>query len=153
MVTSSIPKTPANMRIAMLWAICLYLALEGVPFVVVKLIANVSVGELFGPYLAFAVPGVIFLLLAMSLRRWEERGPPPRRLALGWGLSIVFFFLAICGACFYASVTLRFVHRDDAVWVFGMMAVAGTPVGFFMMYNMVLQRIASRAAKADESGV
>lgn len=55
------------------------------------------------------------------------------------------FFLATCAAFFYTSVKLHIVDASDAVWVFGMMAVAGIPLSFFIPYKMTLERIAAKA--------
>lgn len=143
----SAPKSQANTRRWMFWDICLYLFLELGLFVTVKYVFHVTEERLLGPYVALAVPGVIFLVLVRGLWKWEERGPSPARLAFGWGLSVALLFLAICVAFFYSSVELQLVDPNDAVWVFGMMGVAVTALGFFIPYNMTLQRISSKVAR------
>jgi hypothetical protein len=127
------------------WDICVYLTFELASALMVKLIFHKTAGQLVGPYLSIAAPGVSFLLLVRWLWRWKERGPSPKQLALGWGLSIALFFLALSAAFFYSSVELRFVNSSDAVWVFGMMGVGGTTAGFLAGYTMTLQRISAKA--------
>jgi hypothetical protein len=128
----------------MFWAICLYLALEFGAFVLVKLILRVSVGDLFGPYLAFAIPGISVLFLAKWLRDWEGRGPSPKQTAFAWAITMVLFFLAITAALFYSATNLRLINASDAVWVFGVMAVGGTTAGLFAGYNMALASVSAR---------
>jgi len=144
MVTSSVPKSKANIWTTVVWAICTYLVFELGMFIIVKYIAHAGEGELLGPYLALAVPGVIFLLVVGWLWKWEELGQSPRWLAYGWGLSIALFFLSVCAALFYSSVKLRIIDPSDAVGVFGLMVVGGTLSGFLGGYTMTLRRIFSK---------
>ena|SRR5882724_12414934 len=144
---SSNSKSRANMRIKMFWAICFYLALELGLFVIVKQILHAPEGELVGPYLAFAVPGVILLPAAWRLRKWEERGASPRRLALWWGMLIVSFASAVLVAFVYSGIELHLIDPSDIV---GGSVVAGVlliPTAFFTMYHRVLSRTSARAAR------
>jgi hypothetical protein len=140
-----------NIGAGMLWGICVYLVLTGGVFVIVKQIAHITYAEIVGPYLAFAVPGVIFLLLVRWLWKWEAHGLSPMRLAFAWSLSIALFFLAVCSALFYSGVELKLVDPNDAVWVFGMMVVGGSVSAALIPYKMMLARISGRVKAPDNS--
>lgn len=140
-----VPKSQAKM--GMFWAICIYLALELAPALMAKLLLHKAVGQLVGPYLAFALPGVSSLLLILWLWKWEERGASPTHLALGWGLTLAFFSLALSAALLYSVVNLRLANPSDAVWVFGIIGVGGTASGFFVAYNMTLTRVSAKAVR------
>ena len=131
--------------------ICLYLALETGSFVIVKFIAHTTVGELSGPYLALAIPGVILLLLVGLLWKWEERGLSPARLAFAWGLSIALFSLALSAAFLYSSLKLRLFDYGATIFAFGMMATVNTVIGFFVPYKMTLERMSAKAKPAGDS--
>lgn len=126
--------------------IILYLLAERGTFVVIKHLCHLTEEKLIGPYTAIAVPGVIFLVLVRWLWMWEARRPSPRRLALGWGVSISMFFCALSVAFFYTTVELGFFNADDAVWIMGMAGVSSTLLGFFIPYNMTLERLSAVAA-------
>lgn len=130
----------------MLGALCLYLVLELGLFLVVKAVIRVTTGDLVGPYLAFAVPAVICLLLAWRLKRWEEHGPSSRLLALGWSLGTVFLFSTVIIAFFYSGLRLHFLNLGDAKG-FIAVAVVGVPIAFFIWYRVVLSHISARAAR------
>jgi hypothetical protein len=135
----------------MFGALCLYLALERGLFVIVKNVLHTTEGELAGPYLAFAVPGVIILLLAWWLRKWEERGPLPRRLALGWGLSAALFFSTGAIAFFYSAVKLHLLNPND-IASFIVVGAGGVLIASFSLYRSAITRISARSARnMDES--
>jgi drug/metabolite transporter (DMT)-like permease len=145
-MTSSISRSPANFWMRMFWAFCLYLVLELGLFVIVKQGLHATEGELAGPYLAFAVPGVIVLLLAWWLRKWEERGPSPRRLALGWGLSGLLFFCAVAIAFFYSGVELHLLNLG-VVASFIVVGVGGVLIASFSLYHSALRSISARTTR------
>jgi hypothetical protein len=147
MMSSSIAKSQVHPWKRLFRDICVYLLFECGLFVIVNRLVHATEAKLFGPYLALAVPGVIFLLLVRVLWRWEERGPSPRSLAFGWGLSVALFFLAVCAALFYSIVELQLDNPSDAVWTIGMMGVSFTVLGFSIPYKMTLERISAKAAK------
>jgi len=145
-MASSILRSRAKFWMRMFWALCLYLALELGPFVIVKHVLHTTEEKLAGPYLAFAVPGVIVLLLAWWLRKWEERGPSPRRLAFGWGLSAAFFFSAVAGAFFYSGVTLHLLNPSK-IGSFITVGALGVLIASFSLYYTALSRISARATR------
>jgi hypothetical protein len=145
------PTMPANVWTQMFWAIVLLLVLELIPAIVVKEVLHVTMGQLVGPYLAFAVPAVLFLLLAWWLRRQEERGATARRLALAWGLSAGLFVLTIGVALFYSASALRLIDPREFLGPLIFAVSAGTLVTSFTMYRKVLPTISARAANYRRS--
>jgi hypothetical protein len=135
----------------MFWAIALLLVLELMPAIVVKEVLHVTMGQLVGPYLAFAGPAVIFLLLAWWLRRQEERGAPPGRLALAWGLSAGLFVFTIGVALFYSASALHLIDPRESWGALVFAVSAGTLVTSFTMYHKVLPTISARAANYRRS--
>jgi len=151
MTRPSTHKSLPNVWTRMLGPICLYLVLETGTFVIVKYIVHATVREILGPYLAFAMPGVIFLLLVGRLWKWEEDGLSSARLAFAWGLSVALLFFAISAASFYSILKLRLVDFGAAIFAFGMMAVIGTAAGFFIPYSMTLERMSARVKPTGNS--
>jgi hypothetical protein len=131
----------------MLWAVIIYLALELVPALIAKEVLNKTVQELLGPYLAFAIPGVIFLPLTWWLRNWEKSVASPRWLALGWCLSMTLFISVFTAAVFYSGGELHLINSRDDVMYFVVAGVVGALAASFGMYNNVLARITERAAR------
>lgn len=147
---SSIFRVHTNMFVKMLFAYCLWLALEAGEFAVAKQILHATETELVGPYLAFAVPGAVILPLAWWLKKWEKRAPSPKRLALGWSLCTALFFCVAIAAFYYTGVHLQLLKLSN-VWIFVVEAAAGVLVGAIGMYRMVLPRISARSHRAFDS--
>jgi membrane protease YdiL (CAAX protease family) len=107
-------------------AVGLYLVAELGFFVLIKRFFRATWSELAGPYLAFAMAMMFFLLLVWWLRNWEKRNPSPRRLALGWGLSVAVFASMVDGAFAYSGVVLGLINphavRDWGGWSFAVIA-------------------------------
>ncbi len=149
---SSAPFSQPSIWKWMFWTFGLYSILELALFVVIGLVARKSVGELVGPYLAFAAPASIVLALVWWLKNWEKRGASPRRLALGWCLSAVFFFSGTAIALVYSGIVLRLVDQRNIV-IFVVACVAGVFVVSFSAYFQLRPRIFERAARnADDAG-
>ena len=128
----------------MVGSVCLYLAAEIVLFVIIKLVLNKTVVELASPYLVFAVPGVILLPLAWQLRKWEEQGSSPKRLAFGWTLCAALFFSTVAIVVIYSGVELHLVNLNDE-WSFIVAGMVGVPTASLTVYRMALVRISARA--------
>lgn len=122
-----------------------YLALELALFVVVERVFHIPVGKLIGPYLANGAPGTIFFPVIWWLRKLEERGASPRRLAVGWGLCTALFFSATNVALLYSAVAFRLINPDDALWGFVLAEIGGVPAALFTAYSTALKRISTRA--------
>lgn len=141
----SVSRYPKTIWAWLFWGLCMYLIFELGPFFIAKQVLHKTLDELAGPYLAFAAPAAIFLPLVWWLKKWEVMGASPKRLARGWGLMMVLFFVADAGAVFYSGVKLGLMDLSDAVICF---FVAGSYCGliaYFSMYHLILQRIAARA--------
>jgi hypothetical protein len=87
------------------WAVPIYLAMEVGAFLIVGLAFKKSIGELITPFLAFAVPALIFFPLVWWLRILEKQGTSPKRLARGWVSSTALFLIAAMAATFYSAFT------------------------------------------------
>jgi len=136
-----------NLWAKMFWAIVLYFGLVLVPVLFAMLVLHKTAGEMAGPYVAFALPGPIFLLLAMWLRVWEDRGASPRWLALSWSVCMLLFMLVVLCAIFYSGVELDLINLHDVAGSSVVACVAGALIVPFMMYRWVLKVTAARAEK------
>lgn len=141
---------PEHLWRKMAWAYLLGLVLTLIPFAIAGLVLHTSARALAGPYLAFLAPQWIVLTVVMWLRKLEERGASPKRLAIGWGVTIALFYWAVIAACIYVGMTLRIVKPGDPMWVFvfGMMAIVGTASSYFIGYKRTLEVIRARARPA-----
>jgi hypothetical protein len=128
----------------LLWALPIYLVLEVGPFLIIGWGLEKTIGELVGPYLAFAVPAVIMMPLVWWLRVWEKQGTSPKRLARGWVLSTAMFFVAGIVATFYSGVELRLMDPKDAMGGFVVAVLLSIP-SLFVIYRMALRVISTRA--------
>lgn len=134
----------------MSWAIVLNFALVLVPTYFVMLVLHKTAGEMAGPYLAYAVPGPIFQLVALWLRTWENRGASPKRLALAWVLCTTLFMFTIIGATAYSGAELNLIDPEDRVPVV-VLSVMGAFIVPFTTYRRVLKVTAERAATRIDS--
>jgi chromate transport protein ChrA len=128
------------------WSLPIYLVLEVGPFLIVGWGHKKTVGELVGPYLAFAVPAVIMMPLVWWLRMSEELGTSPKRLARRWVLSAAMFFVAVIVAVFYSGVEFRLIDPKDALGGFVAAVLLSVP-SYFITYRMMLRVISTRMAR------
>jgi hypothetical protein len=147
----SISRSRESIWIWLFWGIGIYLALELGPCLIAARVLNMTVGELAGPYLAFAVPWAILAPLIWWLRKGEEQGASPKRLARGWGLSMVLFGAAVTFAVFYSGIKLGFVDINDAVIDFVLTVLVSAPIFYFVMHHMAMTRTSVRAARKLDS--
>ncbi|MGB6691060.1 MAG: hypothetical protein WBE76_24770 [Terracidiphilus sp.] len=142
----SISEFGKNIGAWMFWGLVFWLVLELGPFLITGWVFKKTAGELAIPYLAFAVPWAIMAPLIWWLRKWEERGVSPRRVARGWGLSMVLFGFAVGFAVFYLGINLHLIAPRDAVIGFVVTVLLSAPIFYFGMYHMALARISSRTS-------
>jgi hypothetical protein len=142
----SISEFGKNIWAWMCWGLGTYFALEAGPFLIAGRVLKRPAHELAGPYLAFAAPAVIIMPLIWRLRKWEEQGASPKRVARGWGWTMVLFGIAIAFAVFYSGINLHLIEPRDAVISFVVMVLLSAPIFYFGMYRMALTRISSRRA-------
>jgi hypothetical protein len=145
----SISRSMENIWVWLFWALGIYLVLELGPFLIAGYILRKTAGAMAGPYLAFAMPWAIMAPLIWWLRKWEEQGASPKRLARGWGLSMLLFGVVIQFAVFYSGVQLSLIRLNDAIISFVAAALFNGLVFYFGMYHMALNRISSRATNGD----
>jgi len=129
----------------LIWGLGFWLVLELGPFFIAGSVLKKTAGELTGPYLAFAVPWAIMAPLIWWLRKWEEQGASPKRLARGWGLSVTFFSIAVMVALFYSGVELGLMDRIDAEISFVVVVLLSAPILYFGMYHRALKFTSVRA--------
>jgi hypothetical protein len=142
----SISRSRDSIWVWLFWGIGIYLLLEAGPLLIAGWVLKKTAGELAGPYLAFAVPAAIIMPLIWLLRKWEEKGTLPKRVARAWGLSAAFFCVAVMVALFYSGAELRLMNTRDALAGFVVTALWGGFIVYFTMYHMALRRISARAA-------
>jgi predicted Na+-dependent transporter len=114
------------------------------------LVFHKTPNEMAGPYLAYAVPGPIFLLVVLGLRTWEDRGGSPKRLAIAWTLCTTLFMFIILGATVYSGAKLHLIDPNDAVGILVVACVGGALIGPFMMYRRVLKVTTARVAERKD---
>jgi hypothetical protein len=143
----SISECGKNIWAWIFWGLVFWLVLELGPFFIAGWVFKKTASELAGPYVAFAVPWGIAMPLIWRLRKWEEQGASPKRLARGWGLSMALFVIATGAAVFYSGVKLCRMDRLDAIVSFAATAFLGGGIVYFTLYHMALRRISSRTAR------
>lgn len=126
------------------WGLVIYSALEACAFFVARIVLRRTAGELWAPYLAFIVPGVVMISLVWWLHSWRERGAPLKSLARGWGGSGALFGLACMGALAYSGVKLHLVHPRDTIVRFMVTTLVVVAVSYFTAYRTALSRITAR---------
>jgi hypothetical protein len=141
----SISKAGESIWVWLLWGLGIYLALELGPFLIAKQVFNKTAGDLAGPYLAFALPAVVVMPLIWWLRKWEERGASPKRVARGWGTSVALFGVAVVVAVFYSGIELRLMNPRDAIGGFVASVLLSVPIFYFGIYHRALKVISTRA--------
>ena len=147
----SFSRYPKSIWAWLFWGLCMYLALELGPFFIVRQVLHKTVGQLAGPYLAFAVPMAIFLPLVWWLLKWEkEKRASAKKLARGWGLMMVLFGVTVAGAVFYSGIKLGLVDMSDAVISFVVGVLYSGLIFYFGMYHLMLRRISARVAGRND---
>jgi len=141
----SISEFGKNIWAWLFWGLLFWLVLELGPFRIAALVLKKTAGELAGPYLAFAVPWAIMAPLIWWLKKWEARDVSPKRLARGWGLSMVLFGVAVTFAVFYSGIKLGFVDMTDAVIDFVLTVLVSAPIFYFVMHHMANRSSSNRS--------
>jgi len=142
----SISRSWESLWVWLFWGLGIYLALELGPFFIAKQALSKTAGELAGPYLACAIPGVIFMPLVWWLRKWRERGMDPKRLARRWGVSTALFCVAVVVAVSYSGVKLGLMDPTDALGGLVVSISLSVPVLYFTLHYMVLKHFSTGAA-------
>jgi hypothetical protein len=136
----SISRAWESLWVWLFWGLGIYLALELGPFFIAKQVLNKTASELAGPYLACAMPGVIFMPLVWWLRKWRERGMDSKRLARGWGVSTALFGVAVVVAVSYSGVKLSLMDPKGALGGLVVSVLLSVPVLYFTLHSMVLRQ-------------
>jgi hypothetical protein len=147
----SISKLRKSIWAWLFWGLGIYFVLEFGACRVAAQVLNKTAGDLAGPYLAFAVPWAILAPLIWWLRKWEERGASPERLARGWGLGMALFGAAVVVAVFYSGMVLRLMDPTDVVGGFLATVLLSVPILYFGMYYTALRSISARAVSKHGS--
>jgi hypothetical protein len=146
MMRMSISRSWEKLWVWLFWGLAFWLVMELGPFLIAAQVLNKTAGELAGPYLAFAVPWAIMATLIWWLRKWDERGVSPKRLAHGWSLSVALFGVAMAIAVSYSGVKLGFMYPMDAIGGLAVFALLSVSISYFTMYHRVLRVTSARAA-------
>ncbi len=141
----SISRSRESIWVWLFWGLGIYLVLELGPFLIAAQVLNKTAGELVGPYLVFAAPAVIIMPLIWWLRKWEERGVSPKRLAHGWSLSLVLFGVAVDVAVSYSGVKFGFMSPMDAIGGLAVFILLSVSISYLTMYHRVLRVTSARA--------
>lgn len=142
----SISRSQESIWVWLFWGLGTYLALELGPFLLAGVTLKKTAAELLCPYLAFAMPGVIFMPLVWRLWQREKQRPSPKQLAREWGVSVALFGLAVVGAVIYSGVRLGLMNPSDAIGSLVISVLLSVPISYFTLYHMTLTRISSKAA-------
>jgi hypothetical protein len=128
----------------LLWSLPIYLVLEVGASLIIGEGLKKTVGQLAGPFLAFAAPAVTIMPLIWWLRILEDKGAPPRLLARGWVLSAGLFFVAVMVATFYSGIELRLMDPKTALGAFVACVLFGIPSLYFIVYRRTLKVLSTR---------
>jgi hypothetical protein len=142
----SISRSRESVWVWLFWGLGIYLTLELGSFLIAALLLRKTATELAGPYLALAVPWMVFAPMIWWLRKWEEQRASPMRLARLWGLAMAFFGGAITAAVVYSGVVLSFITPTDALIISLLIVLFSVPILYFVMYHQALRLISARAA-------
>ena len=124
----------------------LYLVLGIGLFLVLQFALKKTAAELACPFLACATPEPILLAVVWWLRRREEQGVSPKRLAREWGVSVTAWGAALVVAIAYAGARLGFLDPTDAVGGLIVTELVGIPTMYFTTYYAVIAGMSSKAA-------
>ncbi len=133
------------------WGLSIYLALEVVSFSIIGLALDKSPRDLVGPFVAFALPWTFMAPQIWWLRKWEEAGLPPARLALRWGFSMALFGEGCIAATYYSGVRFRLMEPKDAVVNLVVAVLFSSPIFFFGMWRSALRTLTEREARKMRS--
>jgi hypothetical protein len=140
-----ISRSRESLWVWIFWALVIYLALELSVFFIAALVLNKTVTELTGPYLAIAIPWMVFAPIIWWLRKFEER-VSSTRLARLWGLSMALFGGAEIVAIVYSGVALRFMTLNYELIAPILVLLPSLPILYFVMYHQALKHIGAREA-------
>ena len=140
----SISRSRESIWVWLFWGLGIYLVLELAACRIAAQVLNKTADELAGPYLAFAVPWAILAPLIWWLRKWEEQGVSPKRLARGWGLSMALFGVAVAVAVFYSGSVLRLMDPTDVAGGFIATVLLSVPIFYFVGSRLMLTRLSAR---------
>lgn len=147
----SISRSRESIWVWLFWGLGIYLALELGACRIAAQVLNKTADQLAGPYLAFAVPWAILAPLIWWLRKREEQGASPRRLARGWGLGMALFGVTAVVAVFYSGTVLRLMDPADVVGGFIATVLLSVPILYIGMYYTALRSISARAVRKRDS--
>ena len=142
----SISRSRESLWVWLFWTLGVYLALELGFFFITNLLLKRTYTELVGPYLAIAVPWIVFAPIIGWLRRREEARALPARLARIWGLSMAFFGGAEITAILYSGLVLRFMTLTDDLVASVLFLLPSVPILYFVMYYQALRHISARVS-------
>jgi len=141
----SISRSRESIWVWLLWGLGTYLVLELGPFLLLEVTLKKTATELFRPYLACAMPGVVFMPLVWRLWQRDKQGPLPKRLAREWGVSVALFGLTVVGGVTYSGVRLGLMDPSDAIGGLVVSVLLSVPISYFVSYHVVLTRLSARA--------
>lgn len=147
----SISRSRESIWAWLFWGLGIYLALELGACRIAAQVLNKTASELAGPYLAFAIPWAILAPLIWWLRKWEEQGASPKRVARGWGLGMALFGVTVVGAVFYSGLVLRLMDPPGVAGGFIATVLLIVPILYFGMYGRALRSLSARAASKQGS--
>ena len=146
-MSMSISRSRESLWIWLFWGLGIYLAMEFLPFLLAKLVLNMAAADLAGPFLAFAMPAIIFMPLVWCLWRWRARGIAPKRLARRWGASMAIFSIAVIAAVGYTGAKFGLMEPRDAVGGFVVLVLLSAPVSYLTIYYLALGRFPAQAIR------
>jgi hypothetical protein len=129
------------------WGIGIYGILVFQPFLAIWLIFKKSPGEIVYPYLACALPGVLFLLLISRLRQREAEGISAQRLARNWGMSGALFAIGTVVAVVYSGVSLGFMSHTNVLGGTTVSVILSGVIFYAGLHYMALDRISARGRR------
>jgi hypothetical protein len=142
----AISRSRESVWVWLFWGLGIYLLLEFGSFLLAAMLLKKTIGELVIPYIAFAIPWVIFAPIIWWLRKWEEQGASPTRLARLWALGVAVFGTTIYLAAFYSARMLDFMSGTDALIDCVVVVLLTIPVLTFVLYQRAIRVLSARTA-------
>ena len=142
----SISRSQDSIWVWLLWGLGTYLLLELGPFFLFGVALKKTATQHLCPYIACAMPGVIFMPFVWRLWQREKQDTPAKQLAREWGVSAALFVLIAVCAVIYSGVRLGLMNPSDAIGGLIVSVLLSVPLLYFTLYHMTLTRISSKAA-------
>jgi hypothetical protein len=137
----------ADLRRSWTVAVLVCFVVNLVPALLAAIVLKKSAGQIAEPYFALVAIQIVATMLAWRLRKWEERGGEPARVAFGWALMVAFLSCGAIATFVYSAAEFRLLDVRANWDVILFAGIATIFVSGVSMYYQSLPRLVARASK------